>query len=44
MAEKQVAARVDEETAKEIRVQAAVNDESVADWLRDAIELKLESE
>lgn len=44
MTEKQVATRVDEETAKEIRVLAAMNDESVADWLRDAIKMKLETE
>lgn len=44
MSEKQLGARVDEETAKKVRVRAAINDDSVADWLRDAIKMKLETE
>lgn len=41
MEKKQIAARVDEETAKQIRVLAAMEDQTIADWLREAIDEKL---
>lgn len=44
MGDKQVAARIPEEKAREIKVRAAMQDRSMADWLREAIDEKLARE
>ena len=44
MTDKQIATRVSEERAKELKVRAAMRDITLADWLREAIDEKLARE